>query len=395
MNTALKSLKPYPFERLQALYQGITPAQKVISLSVGEPQHAMPDFVQTTISHSINQLAHYPITSGSEALRRCIANWLTTRFHLKGIDAASQVLSCNGSREALFATANALFDRKQGGYVLMPDPLYQIYRGAALLAGGKPYYLRCDAENHFIPNYDEIPRSILEQTQLLYICSPGNPTGAVHTQEQLQSLIEMAQHYGFLIAADECYSEIYFEPQQAPPGLLQAATMMGNEQFEHCLVFNSLSKRSNLPGLRSGLIAGDAKLIEHLRLYRTYQGAAMSPLTQAISIAAWSDETHVQKNRSLYGEKFTKILPMLAEVVEVTQPDASFYLWPKVPSDEEKFTRKLYQQQGVAVLPGRYLSATDGAEAAGAKHVRLALVAELSDCIQAAERIQTFCQQNF
>lgn len=395
MNPALDELKPYPFERLKNLYQGITAKQPVISLAVGEPQHGIPNFVQQTAAQAITQLARYPITPGSEALRHCIAHWLTQRFQLTEIDAATQILSCNGSREALFAVANALFDRKQGGYLLMPDPLYQIYQGAALLSGGQPYYLRCDEDNHFIPDYAAIPKAVLKRTQLLYLCSPGNPTGAVHALEQLQSLIEMAQKYNFVIAADECYSEIYFEDQDAPPGLLQAAAKMGHSGFANCLVFNSLSKRSNLPGLRSGLIAGDAKLIEQLRLYRTYQGAAMSPLTQAISIAAWSDEAHVIKNRSLYEEKFSKILPMLAEVMQITKPDAGFYLWPNLPGDEVQFTQQLYQQQGVAVLPGRYLSATDGMGAAGAKHVRIALVAELSDCIQAAERIQIFCRQNF
>lgn len=397
MNPDLNQLHPYPFEKLAALKAAVTsPAQlNDIMLSIGEPKHEPPAFVLDTLVKNLGKLSNYPTTKGLPELREAIATWATKRFQLNAgtFTADKHVLPVNGTREALFAFAQAIVDRnKPNPLIISPNPFYQIYEGAAILSGAEPYFLNCTPDNHFIPDFAVVPAAVWERCQLLFICSPGNPTGAVMSSAQLKQLIALADQYDFVIASDECYSELYFDEQNPPVGLLQACAELGRDDFSRCVVFHSLSKRSNLPGLRSGFVGGDAKILEKFLLYRTYHGCAMPVPTQLASVAAWQDESHVIDNREAYRQKFDAVLAILGGVLAVEKPDASFYLWPKTPIKGEDFAQQLYAQQKVTVLPGSYLARAADDINPGENHVRLALVAPLAECIQAAERIKAFVQ---
>jgi N-succinyldiaminopimelate aminotransferase len=396
MNPDLGRLQPYPFEKLAALNAGVEPASSLehIALSIGEPKHPTPGFITETLIAHLHGLTVYPSTRGLPELRTTVAEWLGRRFALPdgGIDPERQVLPVNGTREALFAFAQTVVDDAPNSLVLMPNPFYQIYEGAALLAGAQPYYLPCFEENGFVPDFESVDEDTWWHCQLIYICSPGNPTGAVIDQATLQRLIGMAQEYDFVIAADECYSELYFDDAAPPVGLLQAAAAMGHRDYRRCIVFHSLSKRSNAPGLRSGFVAGDAHIIESFFRYRTYHGCAMPLQHQHASIAAWSDEYHVAANRQYYREKFAAVLEILDDVMPVSQPDAGFYLWPSTPVEDTDFARGLLAKQNVTVLPGRYLSREANGVNPGARRLRLALVAPLDECVEAAQRIRRYVE---
>ena len=394
MNPNLSLLQPYPFERLARLLDGTAPPAHLqpISLSIGEPRHPTPGFITEELITHLHGLSRYPVTRGTAELRNAIANWLQQRFSLAAdsLDPDSQVLPVNGTREALFAFAQCVIDPTTKPLLLMPNPFYQIYEGAALLSGAEPWFMNTTQENGYRPDFSAIPESVWQRCQLVYICTPGNPTGAVMSIQELQQLIALADQYDFVIASDECYSEIYPESATPPAGLLQAAAESGRNDFSRCMVFHSLSKRSNAPGLRSGFVAGDATLIRHFLRYRTYHGCAMPPATQAASISAWQDEAHVAENRTLYTQKFAAVLDILTPVLDVQLPDAGFYLWPRTPVDDAEFARGLLQQQNVVTLPGSYLSRPAAGINPGKDHLRLALVAPLEDCIEAAERIKTY-----
>ena len=395
MNPDLGRLQPYPFEKLAALKQGVQPPadRDHLALYIGEPKHPTPNLIRDALIAHLHQLAAYPTTRGLPELRAAIAGWLSRRFALApegqlGIDPERQILPVNGTREALFALAQAVVERDREPLVLMPNPFYQIYEGAALLAGAEPRYLACRAENGFLPDFDAVDAATWQRCQLLYICSPGNPTGAVFDRATFARLIELAERHDFVIASDECYSELYFAEDAAPLGLLQVAAELGHTSFGHCLVLHSLSKRSNAPGLRSGFVAGDAELIERFFLYRTYHGCAMPLPTQQASIAAWNDESHVRENRRLYREKFDAVLDILAGVLPVERPQASFYLWPETPLADTDFTRRLFAEENLTVLPGSFLSREVAGSNPGANRIRIALVPPLDECIDAARRIR-------
>jgi N-succinyldiaminopimelate aminotransferase len=395
MNPNLARLQAYPFERLRALLAATTPPAQLppISLSIGEPRHAPPGFVLETLGQHLSELDTYPATRGLPQLRAAMAAALQRRC-LPGsaarIDPERMVLPVNGTREALFAVVQAVIDSRHEPLVLMPNPGYQIYEGAALLAGAEPHYLNTLAANGFRPDLQAVPDQVWRRCQLLFLCSPGNPTGAVLPLETLQQALALAERYDFIIAADECYSDLYCDESRPPPSLLQAAALSGNDTFRRCLVFHSLSKRSSLPGLRSGLVAGDAALIERFLLYRTYHGCAMPIPTQLASAAAWSDETHVTRNRALYQQKFEAVLPLLAPVLPVTRPDGAFYLWTEVPGDDAAFARALYQREHLIVLPGSFMSRTAHDDNPGRGRVRISLVPALAECIEAAQRLRQF-----
>jgi len=401
MNPDLDRLQPYPFERLAALKKGVRPPPGLshISLSIGEPKHPTPALISEALLGHLQGLSVYPTTRGTEALRQAIAAWLTRRFGLApgAMDPERQVLPLNGTREGLFALAQAVVDRSRNPLVLMPNPFYQIYEGAALLAGAEPRYLPCTAETGFLPDLDSVDAATWRRCQLLYTCSPGNPTGRVMDIPLLQRLIALAQEHGFVLAADECYSELYPDEANPPPGLLQAAATMGLTDFRNCVVFHSLSKRSNAPGLRSGFVAGDAAICERFFKYRTYHGCAMPLPQQHASIAAWGDEAHVTANRALYRAKFDAVVEILAGALPCERPDAGFYLWPRTPGEDTDFARGLFGAANVTVLPGRFLSRpVDGPGLAagrdpGRGRVRLALVAPLEECIDAARRTRAYC----
>lgn len=400
MNPRLDLLHPYPFEKLRALKAAVTAHAELehIALSIGEPQHAVPDFVAPILQQNSHLLGRYPTTKGSLALRETIAHWLCQRFNLNPsqVDPDRHLLPVNGTREALFAFSQTVIDSSasQQPLVVSPNPFYQIYEGAALLAGAQVVFVDAQAEHGFIPQLQQIPETVWQRCQLLHLCSPGNPTGAVMSLQDYALALELADRHNFVIASDECYSELYSDEQQPPLGLLDACRQLGREDFQRCVVFHSLSKRSNLPGLRSGFVAGDAELLAQFLLYRTYHGCSMSELTQQISQAAWSDEQHVIANRDLYRAKFAAVSSILAPHLDFNVPAAGFYLWPQTPIDDCDFAQQLFAQQNVTVLPGQYLSrpAANGINP-GARRVRLALVAELDDCIAAAERIAQFCQR--
>ncbi|HTF98012.1 MAG TPA: succinyldiaminopimelate transaminase [Cellvibrio sp.] len=397
MNPDLNLLHPYPFEKLAALKAAVnSPAHlKDIMLSIGEPKHEPPAFVLETLVTNLSKLSNYPTTKGLPELRDAIANWVSKRFQLNAgtFTADKHVLPVNGTREALFAFAQAIVDRtKSDALIVSPNPFYQIYEGAALLSGAQPYFLNCTPENNFIPDFAAVPAEIWKRCQLLFICSPGNPTGAVMSTAQLKELIILADKYDFVIASDECYSELYFNEVNPPVGLLQACAELGRDDFARCVVFHSLSKRSNLPGLRSGFVGGDAKILEKFLLYRTYHGCAMPVPTQLASIAAWQDEQHVIDNRVNYRQKFDAVLDVIGNVLPVTKPDASFYLWPQTPLKGEVFAQQLFAQQKVTVLPGSYLAREANGVNPGEDYVRMALVATLTECVEAAQRIKLFVQ---
>ncbi|RLA58367.1 MAG: succinyldiaminopimelate transaminase [Gammaproteobacteria bacterium] len=389
MNPELHALQPYPFERLRQLFSDITanPEKPPIALSIGEPRHRPPEFVLQVLAENLDKLANYPATKGIVELRQSIAHWLEGRFGLPSVDPESQVLPVNGTREALFAFAQAMVARGPDVTVLCPNPFYQIYEGAALLAGAQPEFINCTHASGFLPDFDSVTDEQWRQCQLLYLCSPGNPTGAVIPLGTLQRLIKLAREHNFIIASDECYSELYFDEESPPPGLLQACEGIGNTDYCNCVVFHSLSKRSNLPGLRSGFVAGDADLLSGFLKYRTYHGCAMPLHHQLASTAAWSDECHVLENRQRYREKFSAVLDILDGHIEVAAPDAGFYLWPRTPVADTEFARQLYALEHVTVLPGRFLARDARGINPGENRVRIALVAELEQCTEAAHRI--------
>lgn len=401
MNPALRQLRPYPFERLRALLAGAQPPASLphISMSIGEPRHEPPPFVLQALTENLAGYGSYPTTAGIAQLRTAAAAWLTRRFQLHpgAVDPETMLIPVNGTREGLFAFVQAVVDVSRAPLVVMPNPFYQIYEGAALLAGAQPHFLGNDRANAhanetWLPDLDDVPASVWQRCQVLFLCSPGNPTGAVAGIDYLQRAIALADRYDFVIAADECYSEIYLDEARPPPGLLQAAVASGHTRFERCAVFHSLSKRSSVPGLRSGFVAGDARLIQGFLQYRTYHGCALPLPTQHASIAAWNDDRHVVENRRLYREKFAAVLPVLREVLEVDAPEASFYLWPKVP-DDERFARQLFERKHVTVLPGSYIARDTAHGNPGRGRVRISLVATVPECADAAKRIRDFVGQ--
>ena len=416
MNPRLATLHPYPFQKLRELFAGVTPPSELtaINLSIGEPRHATPQFIKDALINGLDGLANYPITQGSEALRSAIANWANRRYGVE-LDPATQVLPVNGSREALFAFAQASVDSSRHGrrVIISPNPFYQIYEGAALLAGARPFFLNTVADNVFRMDFSRVPEDVWPQVNLVYVCSPGNPTGKVWSLAEWKELFDLSEQHGFVIASDECYSEIYFPhpnplpegeganvkpkpiDEGTPPlGALTAAQQLGRD-FSRLVIFNSLSKRSNVPGLRSGMVAGDVEILKQFLLYRTYHGSAMSPAVQAASIAAWQDEAHVVENRRQYAAKFAAVMPLLKDHLVFDAPDAAFYLWAKVPGGEDAaFARDLYRDQHVTVLPGSFLARDAAGINPGRGYVRIALVDHLDACVEAARRIVTAVQSH-
>jgi N-succinyldiaminopimelate aminotransferase len=398
MNPDLQRLQPYPFQRLAELFSEVQPNldYRPISLSIGEPKHATPQFIRDALSANLDGLANYPTTAGGDALRNTIAKWLSTRYGIPALNGKSQVLPVNGSREALFAFAQAVIDRTRSDPVVVcPNPFYQIYEGAAILAGATPRFLNNLPKDNYALNLAQLPDDVWQRSQLIYVCSPGNPTGRVMPLEEWKTLFEMSDRHGFVIASDECYSEIYFS--ERPLGALQAAQQLGRSDYRNLVVFSSLSKRSNVPGMRSGFVAGDADIIAKFALYRTYHGSAMNPAIQAASIAAWNDETHVEENRRMYAEKFARVVEILEPVLQVQMPDAGFYLWPDLsqaglrkPLSDTAFAQALYRDYNVTVLPGSYLARSAQGVNPGENFVRMALVASTAETVEAAQRIAKF-----
>lgn len=396
MNPRLARLERYPFERLATLKAGVVPpaGMQHIAMSIGEPKHAPPAFVLETLTRHLDGLGSYPATAGLPELRASIAGWLGRRFPAVAgrVDAATMVLPVNGTREALFAFVQASVDPGAQALVAMPNPFYQIYEGAALLAGAEPFFLPTTAATRYVPDLDAVPPAIWERCQVLFLCSPGNPTGAVLSRAYLEHALALAERHDFLIASDECYAELYQDDAAPPPSLLEAAIASGRGRFERCIVFHSLSKRSSLPGLRSGFVAGDPAVLARFLLYRTYHGCAMSLPTQHASIAAWDDDAHAVATRHLYREKFARVLPILAPVLEVARPDGGFYLWPDVRTDDTVFTRALYAAKNLTILPGSYLAREAAGGNPGRGRVRISLVANVEECASGAERIRDFLQ---
>lgn len=393
MNPSLARLQPYPFERLRVLLAGAHPPAGLphISLSIGEPRHDPPPFVLRALTDNLATLGSYPATAGLPQFRAAAAAWLTRRFKLPpgSVDPDTMVLPVNGTREALFAFVQAAVDRTRAPLVVMPNPFYQIYEGAALLVGAEPYFMGNDPVNEALPDLDGVADEVWRRCQVLFLCSPGNPTGAVASVDYLRRALELADRFDFVIAADECYSEIYLDESKPPPGLLQAAVAAGHGGYERCIVFHSLSKRSSVPGLRSGFVAGDPTLIKPFLLYRTYHGCAMPAYVQLASVLAWNDDEHVIENRRLYRQKFAETLPILQSVLEVSAPDASFYLWPRIAEDE-RFTRELFVRKHVTTLPGSYIARDMPGGNPGRGRVRLSLVASVAECVEAAQRIHDY-----
>jgi N-succinyldiaminopimelate aminotransferase len=396
MNPRLERLQAYPFERLARLKAGAAPPDQLphIAMSIGEPKHPVPQFVAAALAAHLDELGSYPTTAGSAELRRACAGWLERRFGLGAgrVDAETMVLPVNGTREALFSFVQAATDGNAAPLVVMPNPFYQIYEGAALLAGAEPYLLDTTPATRLVPDLDAVPESVWRRCAVLFLCSPGNPTGAILSQRYLQHALELAERHDFVIAADECYADLYLDEERPAPSLLQAALASGHDRFERCVVFHSLSKRSSLPGLRSGFVAGDPKLLAKYLLYRTYHGCAMSLPVQRASAVAWNDDAHAAVNRALYREKFDRVLPVLAPVLDVTRPDGAFYLWPAVGDDDERFTRELFERQNITILPGSYLARDSAAGNPGRGRVRLSLVAPVEECVEAAHRIRLFIE---
>ena len=396
MNKELKKLQTYPFQKLTALLErtSTTSKDRAIALTIGEPKHSPPDFVLEFFQDSSKlsaALGSYPATRGLKSLRDSVAKFLVKRYDLRTpIDSERQILPVNGTREALFAIAQCVLSKKSTGLVLMPNPFYQIYEGAGILAGSNPYFLNCFEDTNFQPNFEEVDASTWTKCELLYICTPGNPSGAAISLETMKHLIQLSDEHNFVIVSDECYSEIYHTESSPPPGILQACDKLNRGSYKNCLVFNSLSKRSNLPGLRSGFVAGDAQLIENFLLYRTYHGSAMPLHHQFVSALAWADEDHVVKNRSLYREKVSEVIKILETVLSVPRPECGFFLWPKTPGSDTQFSINLYEQTNTKVLPGSFLSRDTFAGNPGKNRVRLALVQPLEECIEAARRIKNF-----
>jgi N-succinyldiaminopimelate aminotransferase len=397
MNPRLERLHAYPFERLARLKAGVRAPQGLdpIDMWIGEPRHEPPEFVLEALRANLHRLGTYPTTAGLPELRESCARWLERRFRLSAgrIDAEHMILPVNGTREALFAFVQAAVDDRHEPLVAMPNPFYQIYEGAAQLAGARPYLLDTTAANNYTPELDAVPESVWRRCQVLFLCSPGNPTGKVLSREYLEHALALAERHDFIVAADECYADIYLEEGAPPAGLLEAALARGDERFERCMVFHSLSKRSSVPGLRSGFVCGDPQIIARLLLYRTYHGSAVPVPTQLASIAAWRDDVYAARNRALYREKFHRVLPILSACLEVEPPDGAFYLWPDVGGDDERFVRELFAATHVTVLPGSYLARSSAAGSPGAGRVRISLVPGVEKCVEAAERIAAFLRR--
>ncbi len=390
MNPNLNLLQPYPFQRLRDLFKGIipNPSYSAINLSIGEPKHATPQLIKDALVDNLAGLATYPTTLGSLMLREAISSWISRRYNIPALNPETAILPVTGTREALFAFAQVIIDNtKSKPVIISPNPFYQIYEGAAFLAGAEPYFLNTTPENHHAMDFENVPVEVLKRTQLAYVCSPGNPSGKVMTLSQWKIIFELSDKYGFVIAADECYSEVYFDEATPPLGALQAAHQLGRN-YKNLVIFSSLSKRSNVPGMRSGFVAGDEKIIEKFTLYRTYHGCAMNPAVQAASLAAWNDEAHVIENRRLYAEKFNTVTPLMSGVLGVEMPDAAFYLWAKTSIPDTAFALKLYRDFNVTILPGSYLAREAHGINPGQNFVRLALVASLEECVEAANRIK-------
>ena len=397
MNPELENLHTYPFEKLKNLLSkcNVNTKKSAITLAIGEPKHKTPKFITKELEANISNISTYPTTRGTNELKTAIINWLCRRFNLsqETLNEERNILPANGTREALFSIAQTVVNKASGNpIVMMPNPFYQIYEGAALLAGAEPYYLNCIEENKYIPDLSLVPKEIWQRCQLFYLCSPGNPSGAVVDFDFIKELMRLADKYNFIIASDECYSEIYYNEEQPPLSLLEYAKKLGNFEYKRCLIFHSLSKRSNVPGLRSGFVAGDSEIIEIFYRYRTYHGCAMPLHVQKASIAAWNDEKHVRENRDIYREKFLKVCVELKSVLPVTPPSGGFYLWPKLHCSDEDFAKELYTSENVEVLPGSYLSRNVNCINPGDKRVRIALVAETDVCIEAAKRIKGFIE---
>ncbi|MCL4113586.1 UNVERIFIED_CONTAM: hypothetical protein GTU68_001019 [Idotea baltica] len=393
MNSNLTKLHPYPFQKISELYAGIETVNKpMVSLAIGEPKHKTPEIILDAIKENLEGFSKYPVTAGTLELRNSIANWLCRRFNIKEglVKPESNVIPVNGTREAIFAFAQAAIDQSSEAKIVMPNPFYQIYEGAAFLAGAEPEFLACTAENNFIPDSEKVSARTWDDCQVLFLCSPGNPTGAVVSEEQITQLLTLSEKHDFIIASDECYSEIYFDESKPPVGLLEVAAKTGNTEFKRCVVFHSLSKRSNAPGLRSGFVAGDAEILKQFLLYRTYHGCAMSEPIQHASIAAWNDEQHVIENREQYRQKFDAVLDILKPVMNVQKPEAGFYLWADTGMDDEIFTRDIYAQQNLKVVPGSYLARSVDGVNPGSQRIRMALVATVDECVEAANRIKAF-----
>jgi N-succinyldiaminopimelate aminotransferase len=395
VNPDLDRLQTYPFQKLTALLDGVAspPGKEPIALYIGEPKHPTPAFIRQALVDHLDGLAAYPPTAGGEPLRSAIADWLRVRYRLDTVDPRTEVIPVTGSREALFAFAQAVIDPTvPDPIVVCPNPFYQIYEGAAVLAGATPHYLNTLPERGYAFDFADLPDALWRRVQLVYVCSPGNPTGHVMPLEEWKHLFDLSDRHGFIVASDECYSEIYFDEARAPLGALQAAFQLGRRGWPRLVMFSSLSKRSNVPGMRSGFVAGDAAILKKFLLYRTYHGCAMSPPVQAASAAAWRDEAHVIENRRLYREKFAAALEILRPVLDVEMPDAAFYLWPRSPLPDPEFARRLYQEQAVSVLPGSFLARTANGMNPGADRVRIALVASVDECAEAAQRIRRFVE---
>jgi N-succinyldiaminopimelate aminotransferase len=393
LNPRLANLQPYPFEKLRALLAGVAanPGLSPINLSIGEPKHATPELLKAALVGNLDGLAAYPATAGLPELREAIAAWLVRRYGLDAVDPVTQVLPVNGSREALFSFAQTIIDPSRGeALVACPNPFYQIYEGAAVLAGAKPVFLNATVDTGFKVNYQDLPAETWKKVQLVYACSPSNPSGAVMNLEDWRGLFELSDRYGFVIASDECYSELYYDEARPPMGALQAASLLGRTGFPRLVVFSSLSKRSNAPGMRSGFVAGDASLLKSYLLYRTYHGSAMSVTVQRASIAAWRDEAHVVENRRLYAEKYRNVLPLVAAPLEAAMPDGGFYLWMRTPTDDALFARDLLRDYNVLVLPGSLLARECNGVNPGRNYVRIALVQPRQECVEAIRRITSF-----
>lgn len=396
MNARLDLLQPYPFTKLRTLLANATPPthNTHINLSIGEPKHATPALIEEAIKNNLSGLSCYPPTKGDPALRQAIANWIARRYDIPAPDIETQVLPCTGSREALFSFTQTMINGGPNSLVVCPNPFYQIYEGAALLAGATPYYLNADPAKNFGSNWSSVTADVWEKTELVFVCSPGNPAGNVMPLEDWKTLFALSDRYGFIIASDECYSEIYFSDENKPIGGLQAAQLAGRPDYPNLVCFSSLSKRSNVPGMRSGFVAGDARLLEKFLLYRTYHGSAMSPVFSAASIAAWNDEAHVAQNRARYKAKFEAVYPILANVLDVKMPDASFYLWARTPMPDDEFTLQLFEQEHVTVLPGSYLARDAHGINPGRNRIRIALVVPLEQCLEGAQRMARFIKNN-
>lgn len=398
MNAYLEKLQPYPFEKLRILFEnvGLKTSYRRIELHIGEPKHPTPQFIKQAVIDSLGGLAQYPATAGIPLLRETIARWLERRYQLPKVDPATQVLPINGSREALFAIGQLLIDLRAGGpapLVVSPNPFYQIYEGAALLSGAEPYFVNALPEDGFAMDYGSVPEAVWKRVQLVFTCSPANPSGRVMTLDDWKLLFELSDRHGFVIASDECYSELYFDESKPPLGGLEAAHKLGRAGFPRLLVFSSLSKRSNVPGMRSGFVAGDSGLIKAFLLYRTYHGSAMSNTVQLASIAAWNDEKHVAENRAVYAAKFKAVKPLISAPLVTTQPEAGFYFWVRTPVEDTVFARDFLDAYNVTVLPGSYLAREAQGVNPGRNHIRLALVAPIEECVEAAGRLNEFTKR--